>query len=71
MLFLYVCLGLTEAELLAFQAQHTVANASVTILERPVPHGPCTLRVFSATEHLDGQGAPVTEHGGEPDEPGR
>ena len=71
MLFLYVCLGLTEAELLAFQAKHTVANASVTILERPVAHGPWTLRVFSATEHLDGQGAPVTEHGGEPDEPGR
>ncbi|RIJ05372.1 histidine phosphatase family protein, partial [Clavibacter michiganensis subsp. insidiosus] len=68
MLFLYVGLGLTEAELLAFQAQHTVANASVTILERSAPRGPWTLRTFSATEHLDGHGAPVTQHGGEPDD---
>jgi broad specificity phosphatase PhoE len=71
MLFLYVGLGLTEAELLDFQSTHTVANASVTILERSAPRGPWTLRTFSATEHLDGQGAPVTEHGGEPDDRGR
>lgn len=71
MLFLYAGLRLTEAELLAFQSQHTVANASVTVLHRPEPHGPWSLRTFSATEHLDGQGAPVTEHGGEPDERGR
>jgi broad specificity phosphatase PhoE len=68
MLFLYVGLGLTEAELLEFQSTHIVANASVTILERTAPRGPWTLRTFSATEHLDGHGAPVTEHGGEPDE---
>jgi broad specificity phosphatase PhoE len=71
MLFLYVGLGLTEAELLDFQAKNTVANASVTILERTAPRGPWTLRTFSATEHLEGQGAPVTEHGGEPDDRAR
>jgi broad specificity phosphatase PhoE len=71
MLFLYVGLGLTEAELLDFQTKNTVANASVTILERTAPRGPWTLRTFSATEHLEGQGAPVTEHGGEPDDRAR
>jgi hypothetical protein len=66
-----VGLGLTEAELLDFQTKNTVANASVTILERTAPRGPWTLRTFSATEHLEGQGAPVTEHGGEPDDRAR
>lgn len=66
MLFLFVCLGLTERELLDFAAQNNVANASVTRLARG-PRGAWSLRSFSDRSHLAERGIPATEHPGEPD----
>jgi broad specificity phosphatase PhoE len=65
MLFLYVCGGLSEEQLLEFAASHTVTNASVTRLVRPEGIGLWTLQTFAETGHLDAAGAPVTEHPGE------
>jgi broad specificity phosphatase PhoE len=67
MLFLYVCLGLTEEELLAFARTNTVTNASVTRLTREFAGGPWTLQVFAHDDHLEREGVPVTEHPGNPD----
>jgi broad specificity phosphatase PhoE len=66
-LFVYVCTGLTEQQLLEFAATHTVANASVTRLSRPEGEERWTLDVFSAVGHLEEAGAPVTVHAGDPD----
>lgn len=65
MLFLYVLLPLEEQELLEFAASHTVLNASVTHLARR--DGGWELVEFSAVEHLQSEGAPVTVHPGSPD----
>jgi probable phosphoglycerate mutase len=65
MLFLYLLLPLEEAELLDFAASHTVLNASVTHLVRR--EGGWELVEFSAVEHLESEGAPVTVHPGSPD----
>ena len=65
MLFLYVCTGLSETELLDFASQHTVANASITILTRPDAQGPWTLERFSDVAHLEQAGAEVTHHPGD------
>ena len=67
MTFIYVCLGLSERELLDFAQSHTVANASVTRLTRDADSGPWTLDAFSLSEHLVAAGAPVTLHGGDDD----
>jgi broad specificity phosphatase PhoE len=67
LLFLYVCNGLTEHELLDFSLTHTVTNASVTKLLRPSGAGLWTLDVFSTDEHLDRAGVPATEHPGNQD----
>ena len=64
MLFLYVCLGMRERELLDFASANTVLNASVTKLRRTADGW--TLDVFSSAEHLRDLGAPVTEHAGDP-----
>lgn len=66
MLFLFVCLGLTERELLDFAAGNNVANASVTRLSRG-PEGVWSLASFSDRSHLVALGTPATEHPGEPD----
>ncbi|GAA4266237.1 histidine phosphatase family protein [Frondihabitans peucedani] len=65
LLFLYVCTGLSERELLDFASEHTVANASVTVLTRPDGVGPWTLQTFSDVRHLEAAGADVTRHPGE------
>jgi broad specificity phosphatase PhoE len=65
MLFLYVCLGMRERELLDFAQANAVLNASVTRLART--DDGWTLEVFSSAEHLEALGAPVTEHSGDPD----
>jgi broad specificity phosphatase PhoE len=65
MLFLYVCCGMTEEQLMQFARSHTVTNASVTRLTRPSGAGPWALEAFAETGHLDSSGAPVTGHGGE------
>ena len=67
MVFIYVCLGLSEADLLEFAKTHTVSNASVTRLERPSGAGPWTLGAFSHDEHIRETGVPVTEHAGDKD----
>ena len=64
--FLYVCLGLSEQELLDFALTHTVANASVTRLTRDAD-GLWSLDVFSGDEHLRQLDVPVTEHEGDKD----
>lgn len=65
MLFLYVCLGLDEQELLEFSQTHVVLNASVTRLSRPDETAPWTLRTFSEVEHLAESEAPITSHPGD------
>jgi broad specificity phosphatase PhoE len=67
MTFIYVCLGLSERELLEFAQTHTVANASVTRLVREGDTGPWTLEAFSLAEHLVAAGAPITLHEGDAD----
>ncbi|AWB87572.1 histidine phosphatase family protein [Mycetocola zhujimingii] len=65
MVFLYVCLGWSERELLDFASTHTVLNASVTLLSREAGDARWTLDVFSHDDHLEALGAPVTRHGGD------
>lgn len=67
MLFLYVCTGLSEAELLDFASRHSVANASITILTRPEGRGAWALERFSDVAHLEKAGAEVTHHPGDRD----
>jgi broad specificity phosphatase PhoE len=66
LLFIYVCLGLSELDLLDFARSHTVANASITRLVRDRGVEPWRVEYFSATEHLEASGVPVTEHPGDP-----
>lgn len=62
MLVLYVLLRMTEAELLAFSASHTVRNASVTELVRT--DDGWKLVTFSSVDHLAAEGADITVHSG-------
>jgi probable phosphoglycerate mutase len=65
LLLLSLLLELGESELLEFAASHTVLNASVTHVVRG--HGRWELQEFSAVDHLQSEGAPVTVHPGSPD----
>lgn len=65
MLLLYVLLPFGEEELLAFAAEHTVLNASVTHLVRG--DAGWELVEFSDVAHLQREGADVTAHPGSPD----
>jgi hypothetical protein len=65
MVFLYLLLGMEEAQLLEFAADNTVLNASITHIVR-TPVG-WEVGQFSGVEHLQSQGAPVTVHPGSPD----
>lgn len=65
MLFLYICLGLSEAELLDFARTNTVTNASITTLVREPGDQGWTLETFAHAGHLVAEGAPVTQHAGE------
>ena len=67
MVFIYVCLGLSEGDLLQFAQTNVVSNASVTRLVRPSGTGPWTLEAFSHDEHIRETGVPVTEHAGDKD----
>lgn len=67
LMFLYICLGWSERELLSFAATHTVLNASVTRLTRRPGEQYWTLDLFSHADHLEALGAPVTEHAGDTD----
>ncbi|MCP2031232.1 broad specificity phosphatase PhoE [Okibacterium sp. HSC-33S16] len=67
MVFLYVCLGWSEQELLDFISTHTVLNASVTRLSRDLESSRWTLEVFAHDDHLENLGAPVTRHGSDSD----
>ncbi|MET0932908.1 MAG: histidine phosphatase family protein [Mycetocola sp.] len=67
LVFLYLCLGWSEQELLAFAADNTVLNASITRLTRRPGDPFWTLEVFSHGDHLEAVGAPVTEHAGDTD----
>ncbi|MFG6280148.1 histidine phosphatase family protein [Microbacterium sp. 5K110] len=67
MLVLYVLLRMTEAELLAFSASHTVRNASVTELVRT--DDGWMLVTFSSVDHLAAEGADITVHSGGDDVP--
>ncbi len=64
-LILHVLLRLDEPKLMAFAANHTVRNASVTELVRDDEGW--KLVTFSAVDHLETEGADVTVHGGEDD----
>ncbi|MGN6425702.1 histidine phosphatase family protein [uncultured Leifsonia sp.] len=68
-LFLYVLLGWSERELDEFLRNRTVANASVTTLEREDDDGggagaAWRIGVFADVEHLSELGVPRTEHPG-------
>ncbi|PPF79144.1 histidine phosphatase family protein [Subtercola sp. Z020] len=67
MLFIYVCTGVSESDLLAFARTHTVSNASVTKLVRPSGTGLWMLDLFSHDEHVELRGVPTTEHSGDTD----
>jgi broad specificity phosphatase PhoE len=67
LVFLYLCLGWSEQELLAFAAGNTVLNASITRLTRSPGERLWTLEAFSLADHLQAVGAPVTEHAGDTD----
>ncbi len=64
-LFVYVCTGLTEADLLDFASHHLVANASVTTLTRATRGGSWSLASFSDVTHLETVGETVTAHPGD------
>jgi len=65
LLFRYVLLGLTEADLLDLAARTTILNASVSRFVREGGTGPWQLAGFNEADHLRSYGAPVTEHAGE------
>ncbi|MBG6238562.1 broad specificity phosphatase PhoE [Mycetocola sp. CAN_C7] len=67
LVFLYICLGWSEKELLDFAAAHTVSNASITRLTRRDGEQFWTLDTFASDDHLEALGAPVTEHAGDTD----
>jgi broad specificity phosphatase PhoE len=67
MSFLYVCLELSERQLLADFVDRPVANASVTVLSRQTPDAHWSLDEFATCDHLEQHGVPVTEHSGSSD----
>jgi 2,3-bisphosphoglycerate-dependent phosphoglycerate mutase len=67
MLIVYICLGLTERELLRFAESNSVANASVTHLALSPESNRWELVDFSNVDHLDRDGASVTVHTGDDD----
>lgn len=65
MLLRYLLEGMDERTLLQIGAMTPVKNASITVLQRR--DGLWQPSVFNDVSHLVEHGAPVTEHGGEPD----
>jgi broad specificity phosphatase PhoE len=64
-LFLHLCLGWSEDEVLEFSLTHPVPNVSVTRLQRTAAGW--DLLEFASTAHLVAHDAPVTEHAGDKD----
>lgn len=62
----YVAEGLTEEELMAEVAEHSVRNASLTELTRA--DGRWRVETFDDVTHLAAQDEPVTEHPGQGDD---
>jgi len=69
LLFRFVCEQLSEDQVLEISARTPVRNVSLTELTREAPGAPWQLVRFNDVRHLEQQGAPVTEHGGEPNVP--
>jgi probable phosphoglycerate mutase len=67
MLVVYVCTGLSEADLLEFARSNTVTNASVTTLRHDEGASWWSLDQFADVAHLADQDAPVTTHEGDRD----
>lgn len=67
MLVVYVCTGLSEADLLEFARSNTVTNASVTTLRHDEGDSWWTLDEFADVGHLADEDAPVTTHEGDRD----
>ena len=65
MLFLYVCDGLTEPEILEFARTNVVTNASVTRLVRASGEGRWRLESFADDSHLRVEAVPITSHTGD------
>ncbi|MCS5723563.1 histidine phosphatase family protein [Herbiconiux sp. CPCC 203407] len=74
MLFLFVCLGWSEEELLGFARENVVVNASITRLVRadgaasPTSAADWQLAEFAHHGHLDRLDVEATRHGGDTDE---
>lgn len=66
MLVRYLLEGLDEHAVLQIETADPVRNASITVLRREAER---TWRLdrYNDVAHLESQGTPVTEHGGEPD----
>lgn len=66
MLIRYLLEGLDEHTVLQLEAAEPVRNASITVLRREAERL-WRLERSNDVSHLEQRGAPVTEHGGEPD----
>jgi broad specificity phosphatase PhoE len=66
LIFRYVCEGLTEADILDIARANPIRNVSLTRLHRPSGEGAWTCAEFNDVSHLQDQGAPVTNHPGDP-----
>ena len=66
MLLRYLLEGLDEHTVLQIEAADPVRNASVTVLRREAERS-WRLERYNDVAHLERQGAPITEHSGEPD----
>jgi broad specificity phosphatase PhoE len=67
LLLRYVLEELTEKQLLDVAAQHSLGNASVTLLARPDPDGPWQPVGFNQQQHLLEHGSEPTAHEAEQD----
>jgi broad specificity phosphatase PhoE len=66
MLVRYLLEGLDEHTVLQIEATDPVRNASITVLRRQAERL-WQVERYNDVAHLEQQGTPVTEHGGEPD----
>lgn len=62
-LFVYLCCGMTEPQIMRLSGERAVGNATVTTLTRA--DGLWRLEEFGDTGHLRDEGAPVTTHSDE------
>lgn len=67
LVFRYVCEQMTEADVLEVARATPVVNTGLTTLARAHGDRRWHVRLFNSTAHLESEGAPVTEHGGNRD----